>query len=191
MKSLLQLLLCLPAALMFCQCSVHKEKPKPSEMTLQQRATLKPDANQRSQFEKYITGTKGTKGSAGNHFQKQMHHSKSFGGKNTYTGQKNFKTGQSWFGKSKAPGMDMTYALGDHQSSMGKNSFKAGSSRFGGMEARESGSSFGGNQTFKTGSALTRARATGKAPLIIENIEAKSTKKSAYSEDEVRSLLGR
>ncbi len=193
--SALSLLLSLCAALALCQCSTKTEKPKStSEMTLQQRATLKPNQNQRSQFEKYITGSKGMKGSAGNYYQKQMHHSKSFGGGNSYAGQKQFKAGQSWFGKSKASGMDMTYALGDHQSSMGRTAFKADASRMGRQEAREAGSAFnGGGNIFKTGSALTRAEGMPEAPLIIEDRSqgSSSGKKAAYTEDEVKKLLGR
>lgn len=193
--SALSLFLCISSALALCQCSTKTEKPKStSEMTLQQRATLKPNQNQRSQFEKYITGSKGMKGSAGNYYQKQMHHSKSFNGGNSYAGQKQFKTGQSWFGKSKAPSMDMTYALGDHESSMAHSTFKANASRMGRQEAREGSASFyGSDNMFKTGSALTRAEGRPKAPVIIENRSdgTYSGKKSAYTEDEVRKLLGR
>lgn len=142
-------------------------------------------------MKKYVSGTS-SKGKAGAHFQKQMHNSKNFNGGNSYAGQKQFKTGQSWFGKSKAPGMDMTYALGDHQSHMGRSTFKTDTSRWGSQTARESNSTFsGGDNMFKTGSALTRSRAQGKAPHIIETIETTSMKKAAYSEDEVKRLLGR
>ncbi len=191
MNTLLSLLLCVSAVLGLCHCSASGDgKKTPKEMTLAQRAMQKPDANVRSQFEKYIGGT-GTKAGAGSWYQKQMHHSKSFGS-TSYGGQKSFKAGQSWFGKSKAPGMDMTYSMGGRQSSMAGSAFKAGESRFGGKSAHEAGSAFsGGGDVFGTGSALTRAKGTPRAPLIIENFEATSTKKSAYSESEVKSLLGR
>jgi hypothetical protein len=184
----LSLLLCL----MLCHCSAPEEKKKSTkEMSLAQRAMQKPDASVRSQFEKYIGGS-GMKTGAGNFYQKQMHQSKGFNAGNSYAGQKQFKAGQSWFGKSKAPGMDMTYSMGGKQASMAGSSFKSGQSRFAGQSAREGGSAFsGGGDTFSTRSALTRAKGTPQSPLIIENIEATSTKKSAYSEDEVKSLLGR
>lgn len=187
----LPLLLCITTSVMLCQCSAPKEEKKSTkEMSLAQRAMQKPDPNVRSQFEKYIGGT-GMKGSAGSFYQKQMHHSKSFGG-GSYAGQKSFKAGQSWFGKSKAPGMDMTYSMGGKQASMAGDAFKSGQSRYTNKAANEAGSAFGpGGDVFTTRSALPYSQSGSKIPQIIENIEATSTKKSAYSEDEVKSLLGR
>ncbi|MGV3661636.1 MAG: hypothetical protein ACO1TE_15720 [Prosthecobacter sp.] len=190
----LPLLLGISASMLLCHCSAPEEKESSTkEMSLAQRTMQKPDTKVRSQFEKYITGSgSGMKTGAANWYQKQMHHSKGFNGGSAYAGQKAFKTGQSWFGKSKAPGMDMTYSMGGRQSSMASSSFKSGQSRFGSREAREGSSAFsGGNDVFGTRSALTRAKGTPEAPLIIENYEATSTKKSAYSEDEVKRLLGR
>lgn len=179
------------ALLGHCTSSKDTKKKDPAEMSLAQRAMAKPDETRRSQFEKYIGG-KGLQTGAGAWYQKQMHHAKGFNGADSYAGQKQFKTGESWFGKSKAKGGDMTYSMGDKQASMGSSSFKARESRFGSQTAREADSAFaGGDNVFKTKSALTRAKATPEAPLIIENIEATSAKNSAYSEDEVKKLLGR
>jgi hypothetical protein len=120
MKQLLSLMICASAGLMLCQCSgPEKKSKKTTEMSLEQRAVRKPDDSQRSQYEKYITDPKMSKGGAGTYFQKQMHHSKSFNGANSYAGQKQFKTSQSWFGKSRSQAADMTYSLGDRQSRMG------------------------------------------------------------------------
>lgn len=195
MNQPVRLLICVSAGLVLCQCSsTEKKKTKDkSEMSLSQRAMAKPDDKQRSSFEKYITDPKMAKGSsAGAYFQKQVHHSKSFNGGDAYAGQKQFKANQSRFGKSQARGADMTYALGDKQPSGMKDSFKTDASKFGSQQAREAGSAFnGGDNIFKTGSALTRSKGTPKAPLIIENLDAVSSKKSAYSEDEVKRLLNR
>lgn len=191
MKHLLPLLLCVSAALLLSQCSgPEKKKTSSLDMSLKERSMQKPDASVRSQFEKYIGGT-GAKGATGNWYQRQMHHSKSFGG-GSYAGQKNFKADQSWFGKSKAMGTDMTYSMGGKQASMGKGSFKAGQSSFAGQGARENGSAFSGaGDIFSTRSALPYSQSGSKIPQIIENIQTTSTKKSAYSESEVKSLLGR
>lgn len=180
------------AALLLCQCSSPKgSKKNSSEMTLAQRAMAKPDASQRSQFEKYIGG-KGLNTGAGSWYQKQMHHSKGFDGANSYAGQKQFKTNGSWFGRSRATGMDMTYSLGDKQSAMGGSAFKAGQARFGKQSAREGSAAFsGGDDIFSTGSALPRSKGTPRAPKIIETIESTSMKNAAYSEDDVKKLLGR
>jgi hypothetical protein len=186
-------LICLSAVAVLCQCSGPEKKKKTdlADMKLEQRAMLKPDDKRRSQFEKYLTGSNGLKGSAGTHFQKQMHHSKNFSGGNSYAGQKQFKTGQSWFSKSKAPGMDQTYALGNKTPSGLNDQFKADQSRFGGMQSRDGASAFNGPDNFKTRSALTRSQNIGKPPSIIENYNDMGGKKSAYSEDEVRKLLNR
>ncbi|MFN0076595.1 MAG: hypothetical protein ACKVY0_08985 [Prosthecobacter sp.] len=192
MNQSVRLLICLSAGVVLCQCSSPKKKKTDlADMKLEQRAMLKPDDKRRSQFEKYLTGSNGLKGSAGTHFQKQTHHSKSFSGGNSYAGQKQFKTSQSWFGKSKAPGMDQTYALGDKTPS-GLNGFKTNQSRFGSMQSREGAAAFNGSRDiFKTDSALTRSQSIGKAPSIIENYNDLGNKKSAYTEAEVKKLLNR
>ncbi|HBJ87774.1 MAG TPA: hypothetical protein DDZ88_28740 [Verrucomicrobiales bacterium] len=193
MKQLLSLMICASAGLMLCQCSGTEGKNKKvTEMSLEQRAVRKPDDSQRSQYEKYLTDPKMSKGGAGTYFQKQMHHSKSFNGGNSYAGQKQFKTSQSWFGKSRSQAADMTYSLGDRQSRMGGEAFKADQSRFGSQQAREGSSFFSGaGDVFKTNSALTRAKGAPRPPKIIGNLEATSTTDGAYTEDQVRSLLQR
>ncbi|HRH98866.1 MAG TPA: hypothetical protein PLB55_23195 [Prosthecobacter sp.] len=194
MSSTTRLLLCLGAGVVLCQCSgpeKKSKKPNAADMPLAQRAMLKPNENQRSSYEKYLTDPKSSKGQAGAYYQKQMHHSKSFNGADSYAGQKEFKTGQSWFSKSRERSADMTYSLGDKQAGAMSDRFKTNSSRFGSQQARESDSTFGAN-TFKTGSALSRSKINGKWPDIIENYNDKGGgKKSAYSEDEVKRLLNR
>lgn len=191
----MRLLICLGAGAVLCQCSSTEKKKKvdPSEQSLMKRTTSGVDMSKRSSYEKYMSDPKLTKGSAGMYFQKQTHHSKSFNGGNSYAGQKQFKTSQSPFGRSKASGSNMTYALGDKQAGGTKNTFKANESRFGSQQAREGSSVFSGaDNQFKTGSALTRSKSFGKAPKIIENYNDRGGgKKSAYSEDEVRKLLNR
>lgn len=192
----LSLLLCVLAGAALCQCSGgDKKKPKKKDlasMPLAQRAMLKPDENQRSHYEKFITDPKGGVGGAGNYFQRQTHNSKSFSGGSSYAGQKQFKAGQSIFGRSKAQGMDTTYSLGNRQSSMGGEGFKTGSSALGEQMAREGGSAFGGaGSMFKTGNALTRSAGAPRPPKIIENYNDMGGGKSAYSEDDVRRLINR
>ncbi len=192
----LSLLLCALTAGVLCQCSGGDDKKvkkkDTANMPLAQRSMLKPDENQRSQYEKYITNPKNGVGGAGNYFQKQVHQSKSFTGGSSYAGGKQFKAGQSWFGKSRAQGMDTTYSLGDRQSSMGREGFDAGQSKFGSQQAREGGSVFGGSDSmFKTGNALTRSAGAPRPPKIIENYNDMGGGKSAYSEDEVRRLINR
>lgn len=196
MNPTVRFLICLSAGVVLCQCSTKsstkKKKVDPSEQKLLQRTTSGVDMTKRSQYEKYMSDPKLAKSSAGSYFQKQTHNSKNFGGNNSFSGQKQFKTNQSVYGKSKA-NFDMTYALGDKQALSTKNGFKAGESRFGNQKAREGDSLFGGaDSQFKTGSALTRSKSFGKAPKIIENYNDRGEgKKSAYSEDEVRRLLNR
>lgn len=197
MNSTVRLLICLSAGVVLCQCSTKttskKKKVDPSEQKLLQRTTSGVDMTKRSQYEKYMSDPKLAKGSAGSYFQKQTHNSKNFGGNNSFSGQKQFKTNESIFGKSKSKNFDMTYALGDKQALSKNNGFKASESRFGNQKAREGGSLFSGaDNQFKTGSALTRSKSFGKAPKIIENYNDRGEgKKSAYSEDEVRKLLNR
>ena len=194
MNQPVRLLICISAGIVLCQCSsTEKKKKDKSEMSLSQRAMAKPDDKQRSSFEKHITDPKMANGSsAGAYFQKQMHHSKSFNGGDAYAGQKQFKTDQSRFGKSRSQSADMTYALGDKQPSGMNGAFKTDASRFGSQQAREGGSAFnGGDNIFKTGSALTRSKGTPQAPKIIENFNDRGGKASAYTEDEVKKLLNR
>lgn len=196
MNATMRLLICLSAGVVLCQCTskttTKKKKVDPSEQKLLQRTTSGVDMTKRSQYEKYMTDPKLSNGSAGSYFQKQTHHSKNFGGNNSFSGQKEFKTSQSLYGKSKA-NFDMTYALGDKQALDKNNTFKADESRFGKQKAREGDSLFSGaDNEFKTGSALTRSKSTGKAPKIIENYNDRGEgKKSAYSEEEVRKLMNR
>lgn len=192
MNAITRLLICLSAGVVLCQCSSPKKKKEdPAAQTLAKRTTSGVDMNKRSRYEKYMNDPKLTN-SAGSYFQKQSHHSKSFNGADSYSGQKEFKTSQSIYGKSKA-NFDMTYALGNKQALSKNHSFKADESRFGSQKARESESLFSGaDNEFKTGSALTRSKSVGKAPKIIENYNDKGGgKKSAYSEEEVRQLLNR
>ncbi len=194
MNPTMRLLICLSAGVVLCQCSsTKKKKEDPAEQSLVKRTTSGVDMNKRSQYEKYMNDPKLSKGSSGSFFQKQMHHSKSFNGGNSYAGQKEFKTSESLFGRSKAKSFEMTYALGDKQALSKKNGFKTDESRFGSQKARESDSLFSGaDNQFQTGSALTRSKSLGKAPKIIENYNDKGGgKKSAYSEEEVRNLLNR
>ena len=195
MNATMRLLICLSAGVVLCQCISTKKKKKvdPSEQSLQTRTTSGMDMTKRSKYEKFMNDPKLTNGSAGSHFQKQMHQSKNFNGGDSYTGQKQFKTSESLYGKSKAKNFDMTYALGDKQALNKNNNFKAAESRFGSQKAREGDSLFSGaDNQFKTGSALTRSKSFGKAPKIIENYNDRGEgKKSAYSEDEVRKLLNR
>ncbi|MEZ5388112.1 MAG: hypothetical protein R3F13_21605 [Prosthecobacter sp.] len=191
-----QILLCALAVGVLCQCTggddKKAKKKDTSNMPLAQRSMLKPDENQRSRFEKFITDPKAGKGGAGNYFQKQVHHSNSFSGGNSYAGQKQFKAGQSWFGKSRAQGMDTTYSLGNRQSSMAGEGFDAGQSKLGARQSRDGASVFGGSDSiFKTGNALTRSAGAPKPPKIIENYNDMGGGKSAYSEDEVRRLINR
>lgn len=193
MNSTVRLLICLSTSVVLCQCtSTKKKKEDPSEQSLVKRTTSGVDLNKRSQYEKYMNDPKLSKNSAGSYFQKQSHHSKNFNGGNSYSGQKEFKTSQSVYGKSKA-NFDMTYALGDKQALTKKNGFKTEVSRFSSQEAREGSAVFSGaDNIFNTGSALTRSQRIGKAPKIIENYNDKGGgKKSAYSEEEVRKLLNR
>ena len=194
MNPTVRLLLCLCAGIALCQCSSPEKKTvDQADLPLEKRTTSGVDLNKRSQFEKYMNDPKLTKGSAGSHFQNQSHHAKGFNGANSYAGQKEFKTSQSWFGNSKPKGVNMMYVLGDKQALNKSNSFKTEVSRFGSQQAREGSATFtGADNAFKTDSALTRSQRIGKAPNIIENYNDKGGgKKSAYSEDEVRKLLNR
>ncbi len=194
MNPTVRLLFCLSASVVLCQClTTKKKKEDPVEQSLVKRTTSGMDLTKRSKYEKFMNDPKLANGSAGSHFQKQTHHSKSFNGADSYSGQKEFKTSQSLYGKSKVKKFDMTYALGDKQALTKKNGFKTVESRFGSQKARESDSLFSGaDNQFKTGSALTHSKSLGKAPKIIENYNDKGAgKKSAYSEEEVRRLLNR
>jgi len=185
---------CVCAVIILCQCSGGVKKPAKKDtsgMSLAQRSMLKPDENQRSQFEKFITNPS-SKGNAGSYFQKQRHHSKNFNSGNSYAGQKQFKTDQSWFGRSKNKSADMTYSLGDKQAAGVDGKFKTNRSRLGDKQAGENGSIFSdADSVFKTDSALPRSQRTARKPLIIENYNDKGGKPGAYTEDEVKKLLNR
>jgi len=194
MNLTVRLLICLGASVLLCQCSgPKKKKVNAAELPLEKRATMGADPNRRSQFEKYMNDPKLAKGSAGAHFQNHMYNSKSVKGGKSYAGQKEFKTSQTLFGKSKTKGFDMTYVLGDKKAVGMDHKFKTDASRLGDQQAREGKSVFSGaDNVFKTGSALTRSKSMGKEPHIIENYNDKGNgKKSAYSEDEVRKILNR
>lgn len=194
MRLFTRYLLCVCAGVALCQCSGDGKKPAKKDtanMSLTQRSMLKPDENQRSRYEKYITDPK-SKGTAGSYFQNQKHHSKNFNGGDSYAGQKQFKTDQSWFGRSKNKSADMTYSLGNKQATGVDGKFKTDKSRLGDRQAGENGSTFSGaDSIFKTSSALPRSQRTARPPKIIENYTDQGGKPGAYTEDEVKKLLNR
>jgi hypothetical protein len=190
MKFLL-LLLCL---LSLASCAGPEEKKSTPPLMSQKMATRmsKPDLNRRSIYDKSMQAALNPKSDSGAWFGRQKHHSKTFSGTKTFTETPGYKT--DTFSRAGEKSIMGTQKFGE----AGKvpadadSTFATAESPMAGQTAREASQTFAGaNDTFKTSSnrdALKSQRKNDRPTFI--QIEEYS-KSPAYSEEQVRKLLGR
>ncbi|MES2735088.1 MAG: hypothetical protein V4672_02135 [Verrucomicrobiota bacterium] len=179
-------------------CSTAEEKQTPPVMSQRMSDRIASsrrrmqDQNDRSIYDKAmqssITNGKDTGGWLG----RKNYKSNQFSGSKAYTNTKDFKTG-SFAGSSSQSSMGrQSFAQAGKKSSVADTTFKTDSSRFAGQKAREDSQMFSGSDdVFKTGSVrdALRSQQKNETPKFIELEEQK--RDPAYSEAQVRRLLGR
>lgn len=184
------------SVVVLCSCAGGSGKKKPSksldEVSLGQRLNGKPDMNQRSQYEKYISNATDGRGKAGTQFQKEMFRSSTFQGKQAGGFDNSFKTKQSAVSRWKFWARDNSFSQAGKGSNIASKTFDAGGDSTASKAAPEGAMTFSGaDNQFGTKSALTRSERVGRLPNIIETIDTTSTKNSSYTEDEVKRLMNR
>jgi hypothetical protein len=183
--------LALLPALLLCSCGSSKGKKKkkdPMSQTLGQRLD-RPDMTRQSSYQKYMDNSKDS-GSMGSHFQKKSFRSSNFAADKKAGGMSQaYKTDTAkGFGASSYA--DSKFAQSDKGSLFTKKEFGTGSAFDAGKGAPSGNSVFSGaNDVFGTRSALPKSLRTARPEKIIE--ERGSNTNQAYSEEDVKRLLGR
>jgi len=176
----------LPALL--CSCGSSKKKKDPMSQTLGQRLD-RPDMTRQSSYQKFMDNSKDT-GSMGSHFQKKSFRSSNYAADQKAGGMsRSYKTDSAkGFGESKYA--DSKFAQSDKGSLFSKKEFGTGSAFDAGKNSPSGNSVFSGaNDIFGTRSALPKSLRTARPEKIIE--ERGSNTNQAYSEEDVKRLLGR
>lgn len=149
------------------------------------------DPNDRSVFDKAMRSSV-TKGKKGSHFERKSYAANSYTGTKSYTNTGKFKTSKYSGSQSKSHMGSQAYAQGDKTSSVADDTFATRNSRFDNQESRAANKNFsGGEDVFKTSSQYHALKSQQKndRPKFIEIHE--NSKKVAYSENQVRNMLGR
>lgn len=184
------LALIIPLALMLAACGSGKSKKKKDLMgqTLGQRLD-RPDTSRSSHYQKYMSNSSNGRNITAK-WQKQSHHQTAFGGANRVKGLNHFKTSEAG-GLSSSKDGKAVFSGAGQASWLSRQGFETSTSRDGSKMSREGSGFFrDGSRVFGADAALPSSQRMGREPKIIENRAMDSTG-SAYSEDEVRRLLGR
>ena len=123
---------------------------------------------------------------------KKSYGSKEYSGTRSYATSKNFKAGSYTRSDDQSSLGSQSFALADQKAEGMTGDFKTGASSFANDAAREAGQSFdGADSVFKTGAQRDALRSQNKndRPNFIRLEE--NERKPAYTEQEVRRLLGR
>ncbi len=189
-------LLFLPLLLGACSTAKEEKKTPPlmsQKMSDRMNASRKRmgDPNDRSVFDKSMRSSI-TKGKSSGWMGKNNFKAGSYTGTNAYTNTKKFKAG-SFSGADNKNGLgNKTFAQSGKASSAASESFKTGENRMAGQNAREGSQTFSdAGDVFKTRSNrdALRSQIKNDRPHFIELEENQRT--PAYSEEQVRRLLGR
>ncbi|MEQ1749757.1 MAG: hypothetical protein ABL974_10070 [Prosthecobacter sp.] len=149
------------------------------------------DPNDRSQFDKSMQATFGKKKGSASWFSRQKYGARDYNGVKSF-GTSPFKTGEFAEGDNKSAMGRQNFAERDKTPAYGDDSFRTGTSPFADKSMRDGTKSFSGaDDIFKTrpDSRISKSAAKDNMPKFIE-LDDKG-RGSAYSEDEVRRLLGR
>ncbi len=192
-------LLLLLAFLLGACSSGTKSEPRSSDVMsqkMQQRinASFKrmQDPNDRSVYDKAMRSdvTKGKTG--GSYLEKKSYKSNAYTGNKAYTNTGKFKTSEFSGSQGKSHMGSQNFAQSDKASSVADDTFTTNNSRLGDQQSRSANKSFAqSDETFKTSSQYHALKSQQKndRPNFIEIHE--NAKKVAYSEDQIRNMLGR
>jgi hypothetical protein len=177
-----------PALLCSCGSSKDKKKKDPMSQTLGQRLD-RPDMTRQSSYQKYMDNSKDA-GSMGSFYQKKSFRSSNYAADQKAGGMSRaYKTDSvKGFGESKYA--DSKFSQSDKGSLFSKKDFGTGAAFDAGKTSPSGNSAFSGaNDIFGTRSALPKSLRTARPEKIIE--ERGSDTSQAYSEEDVKRLLGR
>lgn len=150
------------------------------------------DPNDRSVFDKSMRSNVTNNKGGGSYFGRKSYKSNSYAGTKSYTNTGKFKTNDFSGSKSKSHMGKQSFAQGDKTSSAADDTFATSNSRFGKQESRDASKGFSGSDdVFKTSSQYDARKSQQKndRPKFIEIHE--NARKVAYSEDQIRNMLGR
>lgn len=192
-----RLLLALTPLLGACGSSRPAREPTPlMSQTMQQRFSAARkrmnDPNDRSRFDPGVQSTLARQSGNGRAMSGKNYKASSFAGGKPYARTPSYRA-ETWSGADRNSGLaGQSYARGDAVASGTNTPFRAGDSRLGGQTARAGNEVFGDAATrFRTHANrdALRSQEKNERPEFIEPEEQR--RNPAYSEDQVRRLLGR
>lgn len=150
------------------------------------------DPNDRSVFDKAMQASV-TKGKAtGGWLGRKNYQANPYSGTQSYTNTGTFKTSGYSGADDKSAMGKQGFAQSDKVSSSANDGFKTGSSAFADQSAREGNQTFSGaGDIFKTGANREARRSQEKNDRPQFIVPAENAQKPAYTEEQVRRLLGR
>lgn len=179
--------------LLLAACSSEPEKKTPPLMSQRMADRLRrPDLNKRSVYEKSMQTTMTRGKDTGGWLGRQKYKAATYQGGKAYTNTPDYQTGSFSGADARSPMGSATFAQKDKQASGAGQSFQTRESRLAGQTARE------GSQDYRDGGTVFKTRADREAlksqkknvqPEFIELEEQR--RNPAYSEEQVRKLLGR
>jgi hypothetical protein len=182
-------------ALLLTACSSSKNDSSAPPVMSQRMADRirKPDMNKRSIYDTAMQSsiTK-SKGDVGGRFLNQKHHTKSFTGSKSYGRTPDFKTSEFGGAKERNRMAGQSFQGSRKQSRDANSNFDTHRSRLEGQTSRDAGKSFAdNNRVFETRANrdALKSQQKNEGPRFIELEE--NHRKPAYTEDQVRKLLGR
>lgn len=190
MKPTYFLALAILPVLLLGACGSGKSKKKKDLMgqTLGQRLD-RPDLSRSSPYQKYMNNASNGRNIAAK-WQKHSHHQTTFGKADQVQGLNQFKTSEAGGLGSSKDGQAAFSGAGE-ASWLSRQGFDTSTNRDGSKISRDGAGFFReGRRAFGADAALPSSQRMGREPKIIEN-RAMDSSGSAYSEDEVKRLLGR
>ncbi len=193
----LRLLLALTPLLGACGSSRPERKPTPlMSQTMQQRFSAARkrmnDPNDRSRFDPGVQSTLARQSDNGRAMSGKNYKASSFAGGKPYARTPSYRA-ETWSGADRDSGLaGQAYARGDEVASGTDAGFKTPASPLGSQTARAGSEVFAGAETlFRTQADrdALRSQQKNERPKIIELEEQR--RNPAYSEEQVRRLLGR
>ncbi|HYF36982.1 MAG TPA: hypothetical protein VD994_16915 [Prosthecobacter sp.] len=187
--------LLLAAALLLASCAGDGKSTKATPPLMSQRMEQrfrKPDMNRRSIYDKSMQASLNKSSDTGSWFGRQKHGTKDFASTKAFTQTPKFKTNGFARAASKSPMGSQGFAQAGKVSKDADTAFSTAASPFAGQTARESSQTFSGaNDTFKTSANrdALKSQQKNEGPTFIVTDE--HSKNPAYSEEQVRKLLGR
>lgn len=190
------LLLLIPFLLGACSTQEEKKTPPLMSQRMSERIASSRkrmgDMNDRSVFDKSMRASVVKGKDTGGWLGRQKYKSNSFTGSKSYTNTKSFKAGTFSGSDNKSPMGQQGFAQAGKTAPVANSTFETTESRFADDAAREGSQTYAdADSAFKTSANrdARRSQIKNDRPKFIELDEDK--KKPAYTEDQVRRLLGR